>query len=80
MDDSRLEGESWIAMRDRTAGARRDAEKESIACMELISAAPDLYEALNDLLNDVINFDDGNLTEVFQINATKALAKARGES
>ena len=51
-----------------------------MADAQLISAAPDLYEALNDLLNDVINFDDGNLTEAFQINATKALAKARGES
>lgn len=46
---------------------------------QLIAAAPGLYEALNDLLNDCINFDNGNLTLAFQEKASDALRKARGE-
>jgi len=45
----------------------------------LIAAAPELYEALNDLLNDCINFDGGKLTDIFMVKASRALAKARGE-
>ena len=44
----------------------------------LIAAAPELYEALNDLLNDCINFDGGKLTDIFMVKASRALAKARG--
>ncbi|MCZ6468043.1 MAG: hypothetical protein O6499_00150 [Candidatus Dadabacteria bacterium] len=33
----------------------------------------ELETALNNLLNDCINFDDGNLTKVFQEEASKAL-------
>lgn len=44
----------------------------------LIAAAPDLLEALKDLLNDCINFDGGKLTEIFQVRATAAIAKAEG--
>ena len=46
----------------------------------LIAAAPELYEALNDLLNDCINFDGGKLTDVFMEKASRALKKARGET
>jgi hypothetical protein len=48
-DESRLEGESWVAMRKRTAAQRKANELESIANMHLIAAAPDMYDALKDL-------------------------------
>ena len=44
--DNRLDGESWLEMRGRTKSERREKEKESIANMHLISAAPELYDAL----------------------------------
>jgi len=56
-----------------------DAPKNNDHDKHLITAAPELYEALNDLLNDCINFDGGKLTDIFMVKASRALAKARGE-
>lgn len=39
--------------------------------------AGELYEALNDLLNDCINFDGGKLTRAFMKRASDVLAKSR---
>jgi hypothetical protein len=48
----------------------------AIECSRLRALNTELIEALNDLLNDCINFDGGKLTEVFQIKASAVLAKA----
>jgi hypothetical protein len=54
--------------------------EEQRANARLIAAAPDLLEALRNLLNDCINFDGGRLTLGFQVDATRAIAKAEGRS
>ena len=61
------------------AGDYHMPRAELAANANLIAAAPELYEALNDLLNDCINFDGGRLTSIFQVNASKALRKASGK-
>ena len=48
---------------------------ERIKALEAQNA--DMREALNNLLNDCINFGSGNLTEVYQIEATKVLASTK---
>ncbi len=89
IDDSRLDGESWIEMRDRTSIARERAKVESNANMHLISAAPEMYEMIQ---SDIASLEfqleqlghgfehlsvelSGELTKKKQL-----LAKARGES
>lgn len=47
---------------------------------QIISAAPEMYKALNDLLNDCINFGGDNLSDCYLKSAALALAKARGET
>lgn len=48
---------------------------ESLADAHLIAAAPEMYEALNNIINDCSGFMDEYLEP-----AIEALAKARGES
>lgn len=45
-NDARQDGESWLAMRERTQAVRDAIERETVANARLIAAAPDLYEAL----------------------------------
>lgn len=54
----------WL--RDNSSGVYRPSE-EAATRIEI------LKEALNDLLNDCINFDGGNLSECFMIKASDAL-------
>lgn len=61
------------------AFARWGAELGNGTRGQLIACASELYDALNDLLNDCINFDGGKLTEAFLVKASRTLAKARGE-
>ncbi len=69
VDDTKLVGESWIYMRERTKPLREAARVESNANMQLIAAAPEMYEFLESLQLDVTN--DYKRDEI--------LAKARGE-
>ena len=45
----------------------------------LIAAAPELYEALDDLLDELLNCGGHNVTEAYVIKAKAALAKASGK-
>lgn len=46
VSDSRLDGETWLQMRERTDPDRAALIKETQANARLIAAAPDLVEAL----------------------------------
>ena len=72
--DSRLDGESWIEMRERTESAREAAKAESNANMHLIAAAPEMYDLLNSIEND-----DGKIPAFLWDKIQSALAKARGD-
>lgn len=80
-DESRLEGESWLSMRKRTAAQRKANELESIANMHLISAAPNMRQELTlyiSLLDDLI--EDGMIGYIERRNTVLAvLNKADGK-
>lgn len=86
VDETRLEGKSWIDMRDRTESQRRANDQESIANMHLIAAAPEMYEVLSEILDDysdaVEEWTDESLDYGLLMvdKAKKILAKARGEA
>ena len=50
VDDTRLEGESWMEMRDRTRPLREAREKEMQANELLAGAAPLMAEALKEVV------------------------------
>lgn len=85
-DDSMLDGESWIEMRERTEPMRIDAEAESNANMYLIAAAPAMYEMLSRI---IANYQEAASVAEHEGYSTKyeqdavfvdlLLAKARGE-
>ena len=73
VDNSRLDGEGWIEMRDRTEPVRESAKAESNANVHLIAAAPEMYTTLECLLDRFAPYDEAS------IEIGKLLAKARGE-
>ena len=74
-DDSRLDGESWLEMRKRTEIERCINDKiEPSYNAQLISAAPDLFEALISIEND-----DNRIPSTIWEMRNKALNKALGE-
>lgn len=50
VDETRVDGESWLSMRNRTAEQRKNNELESIANMYLIAAAPEMHDDLQDYI------------------------------
>ena len=46
VDETRREGESWLAMRERTAPERMRAERESEANTRLMKSAPEMLDVL----------------------------------
>ena len=58
-------------------GAKRLSEAERSANRHLIAAAPELYEALEDIVN---GFDEGRVTVEATNFARTVLKKARGQS
>lgn len=73
VDDTRLDGESWLAMRDRTEVDRENATTESNANMNLIAAAPSMYDFIKSLLDvESLSMDHDEIIAL--------LKKARGES
>jgi len=51
IDEERRDGESWLGMRDRTAGDRREFESKATQYASMFAAAPELLEALQDALH-----------------------------
>jgi len=47
--EDRLDGESWVEMRERTKAQRVKCIRESNANAHLIAAAPEMYRALEEL-------------------------------
>lgn len=80
ISDERLDGESWLDMRNRTQPARAKLDREVKANACLSAAAPDLFAALNYMLTyfneDLASIMDDELQAVFAARA--ALAKAVG--
>lgn len=60
---------------DIVSSLRYRGDEETNANAHLIAAAPEMYEALNNIINDCSGFMDEYLEP-----AIEALAKARGES
>ena len=76
VDETRLKGESWLDMRDRTEQDRINCDVEEKANAQLISASPNLLHALIDLVEivDTLPEDKSILTALD--NAKKAIDKA----
>lgn len=52
IDETRLDGESWLAMRGRTEHLREENKEIEKDLLTLIAAAPDMLEVLN-MLHDL---------------------------
>jgi hypothetical protein len=71
----RMIGESWMEMMSRTEAARNEAHRDAIERASLFAAAPELYEALKEIIDTEWIGGKGGF-----VKARAALAKARGES
>lgn len=78
VSDQRVDGESWIEMRQRTQPERDAAKLEVVATAHLIAAAPELYEACAEFVRKVDAGEARSTKSYRQMQA--ALSKARGES
>jgi len=79
-DECRHEGESWLDMREMTRTDREAIEAEQQANARLISAAPDMVEALADLVEEVEEVEEYELGNPDTLRrARAALAKALGQ-
>ena len=76
VDETRLEGESWIAMRDRTETARESAKLEANANIFVMAAAPEMYE----MLEAIAKSGDIKMPAWKVTAINMMLTKARGES
>ena len=87
VDESRLEGEPWLAMRDRTSKQRKLNEFESIANMHLIATAPKMYALLEKCKEVLLSTYDATewpangetKCDIVAGEIDKLLQKARGE-
>lgn len=82
-DEARLPGESWLAMRDRTAPQRQAVDAEGSRLARLFAAAPDLLAALKLLKEQAHRWspayaEDEEWSEV-GIIVDNAIAKATGQ-
>jgi len=77
-DDEILNGESWLSMRNRTKQDRIDIKEEMDANAKLIAAAPELLEALINLVNQIENEHVSEFMDEFSEQADKAIIKALG--
>ena len=72
VDETRLDGESWLDMRHRTNAERLACSEEEMANAKLIAAAPSLLEALISLYESL---PDGYASECLPM-VRKAIKKA----
>ena len=72
--DARLEGESWIEMRNRTMEIRNANEQATLRRAELFAASADMLTALETVLAG------GHLTTGEQAIVANAISKATGKS
>lgn len=86
VDETRVEGESWLDMRSRTEFDRKNISEEQDSNARLIAAAPELLEALMDCTKwmealrasgDAGNWDWEN---DHYTKAVEIIAKATGKS
>jgi hypothetical protein len=88
VDETRLDGESWIAMRDRTDSARNNAQIESQANVYVMAVATKMYLMLERQRQGLVNLIDLELIPASHVDGTmieimaidKLLAEARGET
>jgi len=80
VSDARLDGESWLDMRERTEDERLAVDFEQRCNTRLIAAAPELLEALLAILPDALDNHCGGSDTAGRIaKARAAIAKAMGE-
>jgi hypothetical protein len=83
VDETRLDGESWLDMRDRTENARELAKEEANANVALIACAPDMYEMLVDILecaeDSHTEIHHSDLIHSLHDGINRLLKRARGE-
>jgi hypothetical protein len=76
-DDTRLDGESWLSMRERTVKDRQDIINEQLYNAKLIAAAPELLDALQRVekaINNMgLNGRFGNTQQYIRQAINKAL-------
>lgn len=84
VDETRLDGESWLDMRERTEEKREQAKEEANANVALIACAPDMYKAIEDLIGiletEVFErYGDPGLLDGDAAEYKQLLKRARGE-
>jgi hypothetical protein len=78
VSDERLDGESWLDMRQRTEGARAAAAVEQEANARLIATAPELLAELQQVYERSYNpFEPDNQSEQYK-RVGALIAKATG--
>lgn len=64
--EQRLEGESWLDMRNRTEHIRNEKELEMKANAKLIACAPEMLEMLENLIDvELFDLEKGEPTESY---------------
>ena len=73
VSEIRNDGESWLDMRNRTEPERKAIDEERKANAKLISAAPEMFEALLNIEND-----DNSIPKTIWDLRNAAIKKALG--
>lgn len=84
VDETRLDGESWLDMRERTEAKREQAKEEANANVALIACAPDMYEMLESKLDLIrcgigANYSGDPKQNPKYLEVVELLKRARGE-
>ncbi len=77
VDETRMEGESWLAMRERILPQIALRDRTALANARLMVAAPDLLAALEGTIR-LTEISDVWLPKSWKDDARAAIAKAKG--